>query len=125
MNLTTSITAILVICVLGVCLISFARRLTGKKSCCETVVPRVKPKKLKAPIGSITVKIEGMRCESCRRTLMAQLNELEGISARVSLENKMAVISYELPIDEERIVKIVEKVGFEVTEILHGIPFIP
>ena len=91
--------------------------MTGRKSCCETAVPRVKPKKLKAPIGSITVKIEGIRCESCRRTLMAKLNELNGISAKVSLENKTAIISYEHPVDEAEIVKVVEKAGFEVVEI--------
>lgn len=117
MNFTAIIATFLVICVLGACLFSFARRLTGRKSCCETVVPRVKPKKLKTPIGSITVKIEGMRCESCRRTLMAKLNEPEGVSAKVSLDKKEALICYERPIEKDKIAEIVEKAGFEVVEI--------
>lgn len=117
MNLTAIIATVLVICVLGACLFSFTRRLLGKKSCCETSVPRVNPKKLNSPIGSFTLKIEGIRCESCRRTLMTKLNELDGISAKVSLENKTAVISYEHPVDDEEIVKAVEKAGFEVMEI--------
>lgn len=117
MNLTAITATFLVICVLGACLFSFARRLTGRKSCCETAVPRVKLKKLKAPIGSITVTIEGMRCESCRRNLMAKLNETEGLSAKVSLEKKEAQICYERPIEKEKIVEIVEKAGFEVSQI--------
>ncbi|MGN0350167.1 MAG: heavy-metal-associated domain-containing protein [Roseburia sp.] len=119
MNFATIIVIILVILIVGACLFSFFRRMTGKKSCCETSAQRVKPKKLKAPIGSFTLKIEGMRCESCRRTLMARLNELNGISAKVSLENKIAVISYEHHIDDEEIVEVVEKAGFEVIEINH------
>ena len=119
MNIVTIIVIILVVLIVETCLFSFLRRMTGKKSCCETIAPRVKPKKLKAPIGSFTLKIEGMRCESCRRNLMAKFNELDGISAKVSLENKTAVIFYEQPVDNEKIVEVVEKAGFEVVEMDH------
>lgn len=119
MNLTAIIVAFLVICIFIACVFSFARRLSGKKSCCETTVSRKKPKKLKTPIGSMTVKIEGMRCESCRRLLMTKLNELDGISAKVSLENKTAVIAYVHPVEDEKIVNAVEKSGFEVIKINH------
>lgn len=114
MNAVTIVAIFLVILIVGACLLSFIQRFTGKKGCCETGIPRIKQKKLKAPIGSFTLQIEGMRCESCRRTLMVKLNELDGVSAKVSLENKTAVIAYEYPVEYEKIVEVVERAGFEV-----------
>lgn len=47
----------------------------------------------------ITVKIGGMGCEHCKRTIEEYLNKQEGITAKVSLENNNATISY----DEEKV----------------------
>lgn len=114
MNAGTIVVIFLVILIIGACLFSFVRRFTGKESCCETNIPRIKPKKLKTTIGSFALQIEGMRCESCRRTLMLKLNELDGISAKVNLEKQMAVISYEHPVEYEKIIEVVESAGFVV-----------
>lgn len=111
------IIAAAVFIIIGLCLYSFIGRMTGKKSCCGEKPPKVKPKKLNAPLGSITVRVGGMRCESCRRTLMAKLNGLDGISAKVSLENNTAVIFYERPVSDAEITEAVESVGFDVLEI--------
>lgn len=89
----------------------FVSRLTGKKSCCGDKAPKVKTKKLATPVGCLTVKVDRMRCESCRRTLTAKFNEMEGISAKVSLETKTAGISYERAITDEEIEKAVESAG--------------
>lgn len=102
----------------ALCLLSFVSRLTGKKSCCGEKIPRVKTKRLAAPAGRLTVKVEGMRCESCRRKLMAKFNEMDGIAAKVSLETKTAVIAYERDITDEEIEKTVESAGFGVAGIL-------
>lgn len=114
----TIATAAIALVGVALCLLSFVSRLTGKKSCCGEKAPKVKVKKLAAPIGSLAVKVDGMRCESCRRTLTAKFNEMEGISAGVSLETKTAVISYERAITDEEIEKAVESAGFEVAEVI-------
>lgn len=116
MNTKTILVLILVILVVGCCLFSLLRRLTGRKSCCETTAPKVKPKKLKAPIGRVTVEVDGLRCQSCCRTLAAKLNALEGVSAKVSLENRTAVVSYERPLEDSEIAEAVESAGFGVME---------
>ncbi len=64
------------------------------------------------------IEDRGMRCESYRPTLTAKFNEMEGISAKVSLETKTAAISYEHAITNEEIEKVVEFAGFEVVEVI-------
>lgn len=103
--------------IIGLCLYLFIGRMTGKKSCCGEKPPKVKAKKLNNPLGKLTVRVGGMRCESCRRTLMTKLNGLDGISAKVSLENNTAVIFYERPVSEGEITEAVESAGFDVLEI--------
>lgn len=46
-------------------------------------------------MGKLTVKIDGMRCESCRRRTIAAIKAINGAAARVSLERKKAVVSFE------------------------------
>ncbi len=103
---------------MALCLLSFVSRLTGKKSCCGEKAPKVKMKKLAAPIGNLTIKVDGMRCESCRRTLTAKFNEMEGISAKVSLGTKTAVISYGRATTDVEIEKAAESAGFELVEVI-------
>lgn len=78
---------------------------------------RIKPKKLKNVIGKITVTIDGMTCEHCKNRVESRLNELDGISARVDLKEKTAVILLEKEVSEERIRKVIENAGYEVISI--------
>ncbi|MDD6039274.1 MAG: cation transporter [bacterium] len=39
--------------------------------------------------------IEGMTCEHCRARVESRLNELDGVSAKVNLKKKIAVVSME------------------------------
>ena len=72
-----------------------------------------------APIGSLTVKISGMRCENCRRSVTAALDALDGVAAKVSLENGTARVSFERPLSDEELAQAVESAGFDVLEIRH------
>ena len=100
------------------CVWSFAKRFTGKKTCCGTEKqPRIKTKKLSAPIGSLTMKIGGMRCENCRRSVTSALNALDGVAAKVSLENGAANVSFERPVSDEVLTQAVEAAGFDVLDI--------
>lgn len=100
------------------CVWSFVKRFTGKKTCCGTEKqPRVKAKRLSAPIGSLTIKIGGMRCENCRRSVTAALNALDGIAAKVSLERGTASVSFERPVSDDILTQAVESAGFDVLDI--------
>lgn len=100
------------------CIWSFVKRFAGKKTCCGTEKqPRIRAKKLSAPIGSLTIKISGMRCENCRRSVTSALNALDGIAAKVSLESGTASVSFERPVSDEVLTQAVESAGFDVLEI--------
>ena len=80
---------ILTIGIVGACVWSFIKRFTGKKTCCGTEKqPRIKTKKLSAPIGSLTLKISGI-----------------------------ANISFERNISDEELILAVDAAGFDVVEI--------
>ncbi len=117
MNLETIFAVILVVLIVGACLLSLLRRFTGKKSCCGTVAPKVKAKKLKAPIGSLTVRIAGMHCDNCRHTVMVKLNALDGVSAKVFLPEGTAQVCFERPVSDHEISEAIESAGFEVLQI--------
>ena len=105
----------LTVLIVGGCIWSLIRRFTSKKTCCGTEKqPRIRAKKLSAPIGSLTVKIGGMRCENCRRSVTAALDALDGVAAKVSLENGTARVSFERPLSDEELAQAVESAGFEV-----------
>ena len=107
----------LTVLIVGGCIWSLLRRFTSKKTCCGTEKqPRIRVKKLSAPIGSLTVKISGMRCENCRRSVTAAL---DGVAAKVSLENGTARVSFERPLSDEELAQAVESAGFDVLEIRH------
>lgn len=78
----------------------------------------MKSKHLNAPIGKLTVKIDGMRCESCRRSVTAAINSIDGAAAKVSLEKREAVVSFERHIDDEELISAVGNAGFEVKKII-------
>lgn len=117
MNPKTVIVLVFVVLIVGACLLSLLRRFTGKKSCCGTVAPKVKAKKLKDPIGSLTVWIAGMHCDNCRYVVMEKPNALSGVSAKVSLAEGIAQVRYERPVSDNEISEAIESAGFEVLQI--------
>ena len=68
-------------------------------------------------IGKKIVHIEGMTCEHCVQSVKKALNEIEGVSARVDLQKKEAVVSYDREIANDVLKKTVEKAGFQVVSI--------
>lgn len=64
---------------------------------------------------NITVYIEGMMCNNCKRHVEDALKKL-GLDAEVSLENKNAKI-LNTDINDEIITKAIEDAGYDVMEI--------
>lgn len=65
----------------------------------------------------ITMKIEGMMCQHCQAHVTKALNDLEGVKAEVSLEEKAAYVTTEGEVDKEVLKKAVEDAGYEVVSI--------
>ena len=63
------------------------------------------------------MKIEGMSCEHCSARVEKALNTIEGVSAKVNLEAKEALVELKNDITNEILKKAVEDAGYEVVGI--------
>lgn len=97
---------------------SSVKHFKGEGGCCgggSSV--KVKRKKLKQVVKQRIVIIEGMTCEHCQARVESRLNALDGVSAKVNLKRKTAVVSMEKEVEDEEIKKAIENAGYEVIEI--------
>lgn len=114
------IVVLIIIVILGFALRGAIKHFKGESSCCGggTGIIKTDDKELKNPvIGKKTVHIEGMSCDHCVQSVKKALNEIEGASARVDLQKKEAVVSYDREIANDALKKAVEKAGFKVASI--------
>ena len=65
-----------------------------------------------------TLKIEGMMCHHCTGRVDKVLNEMDGVTATVSLEGKSAEVELSKEISDEELVKVITEAGYEVVDIL-------
>lgn len=63
------------------------------------------------------LKIEGMMCNHCTGRVDKALNEMDGVKATVSLEDKSAEVELSKDISDEELVKVVTDAGYEVVDI--------
>ena len=114
------IVVLIVIVLLGFALRGAIKHFKGDSPCCGggTGIIKTDDKELKNPvIGKKTVHIEGMSCDHCVQSVKKALNEIEGASARVDLQKKEAVVSYDREIANDVLKKAIEKAGFQVVSI--------
>ena len=63
------------------------------------------------------IEISGMHCEKCSSRVEKALNEIEGVSAKVNLAKKNAVVVLKKDVSDDTLKSVVEKLGFSVGEI--------
>lgn len=61
--------------------------------------------------------IEGMTCGHCQARVEKALNALDGVEAKVNLDEKQAVVTSTGKLDEDALVHAVEEAGYEVTSV--------
>lgn len=97
---------------------SCVKHFKGEGGCCGGGSHvKTKRKKLKQVVKQRTVVIEGMTCEHCKASVESRLNVLDGVSAKVNLKRKTALVSMEKNVEDEVIKKAIEKAGYEVVDI--------
>ena len=74
-------------------------------------------KKKGEPTMKKTIKIEGMMCSHCTGRVDKALNALDGVTATVSLEDKVAYVTVDGAVTDEELKKAVVDAGYEVTGI--------
>ena len=93
------------------------KHMQGESPCCggSGTVKKVKEKHLDGPVmGTKTMKIKGMTCEHCVNNVTNAINKVAGASAKVSLKDKEAIISYDRELSNIELRKAVEDAGYEV-----------
>ena len=64
-----------------------------------------------------TMKIEGMSCGHCSGRVEQALNAIEGVSARVDLEQKTAHLTLTAPVSDETLKAAVTDAGYTVVSV--------
>ena len=116
------IIVLIVIVLLGLALKGSIKHFKGDSPCCGggggSVVLNIPDKKLENPVlGKKVLKISGMHCEHCVKAVTEAINKIEGASAKVSLSQNEAVVSYDRELDEELLKRTVKDAGYRVVGI--------
>ncbi|MBP3420904.1 MAG: cation transporter [Lachnospiraceae bacterium] len=91
------------------------KHMMGQGECCGGSAPKkVKTKRLKEVKSVKSVQIDGMTCEKCKARVENALNSVDGISAKVNLHRKEAIVKIGKEIDDAAIEAIIKKQGYEV-----------
>lgn len=99
------------------------RHFRGEGACCgggsgSVKTKKVKKKTLDGPVtGQRTIRISGMHCRNCANSVTNALNAIDGVSAKVSLKDNTAEVSFDRTVDDADLKQAVEKAGFEVVSI--------
>lgn len=111
----TVVIGLILILIAGFALKGSFKHMKGEGGCCGgSAEPKVKRKKLKEVKEIKTFKIEGMSCDHCRQRIENELNSMDGVSAKVSLKQKEAVVKLGTEIEDEVLVQKIEKLGYRV-----------
>ena len=63
------------------------------------------------------LKIEGMMCNHCTGRVEKALNDMDGVQAVVSLDDKSATVTLSKELSDETLVQAVTDAGYEVVDI--------
>jgi copper chaperone CopZ len=109
-----------IIAVLAVIIIvairSSIKHIKGEGGCCGGGSTIKEPdKKLSGTVINTKVfKIDGMHCESCTSRVKRAINSIDGVSAKLDLIKKQAVVKYDKEVADETLVKEIENLGYKV-----------
>ncbi|MDC7292079.1 heavy-metal-associated domain-containing protein [Butyrivibrio sp. DSM 10294] len=93
----------------------------GQGSCCGggSSTVREPDKKLKGPVIKTRVfKIDGMHCENCTNRVKRAINRIDGVSARLNLRKKEAIVQFEADLEDTVITSEIERLGYQVLQVI-------
>lgn len=61
--------------------------------------------------------IEGMHCENCTNSVKRAINRIDGVSAKLSLKKKQALVEYEKEVSDDVLVMAIENLGYKVVSV--------
>ena len=63
------------------------------------------------------IQINGMHCPKCSAKVENALNSIEGVSAKVNLAKKHAVVTFKTDVTDDILKNAVDSLGFEVVSV--------
>ena len=106
--------------ILFVALRGSVKHFMGQGGCCGGGNSTVKEpdKKLSGPIiRTKVIKIDGMHCENCTNRVKRTINRIDGVSAKLNLRKKEAVVQYEKDVEDDLLKREIEALGYTVVSI--------
>ena len=119
-NIGTIIIAVIAAIIIGG-IISALRHFKGEGGCCGGGGGEISDEKksLSDPIISTKlIRIEGMHCENCKKSIERRLNRLDGVLCKVNLETGTAEIKLSREISDKELSFIIAQLDFTVAEII-------
>ncbi|WP_026510683.1 MULTISPECIES: heavy-metal-associated domain-containing protein [unclassified Butyrivibrio] len=105
--------------ILAIALRGTIKHFKGEGGCCgggSTV--RESDKKLDGPvIKSKVFKIDGMHCENCTDRVKRAINRIDGVSAKLNLRKKEAVVQYDREVDDAVLINAIEALDYKVISV--------
>lgn len=115
MNSSTIIVLVILVILMIPAIRSTITHMKGEGSCCGGPKEKVPKKKMKGKkLYDVAIYIEGMHCDHCKNRVIKKLNELDGVSASVSLAKKRAVASIYKETEFSVLKSSIEKLGYSV-----------
>ncbi len=98
---------------------SSLKHVKGEGGCCggSGDLKPIKKKLEGKKIGEKVISIEGMHCENCTNRVQERINSIDGVSAKMNLRKKTAVVSFDRNISDEALKQAVEQAGYTVVGI--------
>lgn len=97
------------------------KHMQGESPCCgggSGSIKKTKEKHLDGPVmGTKIMKIKGMTCEHCVNNVTNAINKVPGASAKVSLKDNEAIISYDRELSNIELRNAVEEAGYKVVSL--------
>ena len=99
---------------------SSVKHMKGEGGCCGGDSSSVKEpdKKLSGTVIKTKVfMIDGMHCENCTNRVKRAINRIDGVSAKLNLKKKQAVVKYEKEVEDDTLIKEIEDLGYKVVSV--------
>jgi copper chaperone CopZ len=119
--MTNAIVVVVLVIVIIMATKGAAKHLMGQGSCCAGGSSTVKEpdKKLSDPVIMTKVfKIDGMHCENCSNRVKRAINRIDGVSAKINLRRKEAVVEYDREVDDATITGAIETLDYKVISVI-------
>lgn len=114
MNGSDLVILVILVAAVAVGMVYTVRHFKGQGGCCGSGGYKPKKKKLDHVTGTKEFRVEGMACENCANRVMEAVNDIPGVSGKVSLKKGIVTVSYEKPVGDDVIRKQIGKAGYKV-----------